>query len=160
MKEAMQINGILSVCDRKFAIVVARFNSAITSNLLEGAKNAIIKHGGTVDSFDIIWVPGAFELPSTAKKLDSLKIYDAIICLGAVIRGETNHYDFVASNVASGIAAVGQQGNSPIIFGVLTVENVEQALNRSGLKSGNAGYDAALTAIDMAAVFEQIEKMR
>lgn len=154
-----EIKGTLSAEGLHLAIAVARFNSAITEKLLAGALDCIEKHEGTLETVDVFWVPGAFELPSLAKKLEQRGTYDAIICLGAVIRGETSHYDFVAGNASSGIAGVGQNGKLPVIFGVLTVDTLEQAFNRSGIKSGNAGYDAALTAIDMVSVYRQIDKL-
>ena len=154
------IKGKLSAKDKKIAVVVSRFNSTITEQLCKGAIECWEQHQGNEENIDVIWVPGAFEIPSVAKKLSLCGEYDAIVCLGAVIRGETSHYDFVAGNTASGISQVGQQGTIPVIFGVLTVDTLEQAWNRAGLKSGNIGYDATLSAIDMISVYEQIDGIK
>ena len=154
------IKGTLSAQNKKVAVAVATFNSTITEQLCNGAIEAWERHQGDSKNIDIIWVPGAFELPAVTKKLETLGIYDAIVCLGAVIRGETSHYDFVAGNTASGISQIGQQGNIPVLFGVLTVDTLEQALNRAGLKSGNIGYDAMVSAIDMMSVYEQIATLK
>ena len=153
------IKGSLAVQGKSFAIIVARFNSTITQSLLDGAVECLEKHGVDTSNIDIIWVPGAFELAATAKQVTQRGLHHAIICVGAVIKGETDHYDFVAGNTASGIAAVSQDSAIPVIFGVLTVHSVEQALNRSGIKAGNAGYDAAVAAIDMASVYQQIKDL-
>lgn len=154
------IRGKLAVKNKKIAIIVARFNKSITENLLNGAVECIVRHGGTEENITIIHVPGSFELPSTAMKVMKMNIVDAIICLGAVIKGETDHYNFVAGNASSGISSVGVQGSCPVIFGVLTVDTLEQAFNRSGMKQGNAGYDAALSAIDMMSVYAQIDALK
>lgn len=134
----------------KFAIIVSRFNEFITGKLLSGAKDCLKRHGASEENVDIVWVPGAFELPLLAKKLAKTKKYDAIITLGAVIRGSTTHYDYVCNEAAKGIANASLTEEVPVIFGVLTTENIEQAIERAGTKSGNKGYEAAVSAIEMA----------
>jgi len=134
----------------KFGIVAGRFNEFIVSKLLQGALDALKRHGADENDIEIAWVPGAFEIPLIAKKMCEKKEYDAIICLGAVIRGETSHFDYVSSEVSKGIANVSLQYGKPVIFGVLTTDSIEQAIERAGTKSGNKGYDAAITAIEMA----------
>ena len=142
----------------KFAIVVARFNEFITSKLLSGALDALKRHETPDENISVIWVPGAFEIPLTAKKLASTKKFDAIICLGAVIRGATTHYDYVCNEVSKGVAAVGLQSGVPTIFGVVTTENIQQAIERAGTKSGNKGFDAAISAMEMANLIKQLSK--
>ena len=134
----------------KVGIVVGRFNELITSKLLGGAIDGLKRHGVDDSNIDIAWVPGAFELPFLAKKMANAKEYDAIICLGTVIRGATTHYDYVCNEAAKGIASVSLETGVPIIFGVVTTENIEQAIERAGTKSGNKGYDSAVSAIEMA----------
>ncbi|MBD3107773.1 6,7-dimethyl-8-ribityllumazine synthase [Bacillus sp. AGMB 02131] len=134
----------------KVGIVVGRFNELITSKLLGGAIDGLKRHGVDDSNIDIAWVPGAFELPFLAKKMAYTKEYDAIICLGTVIRGATTHYDYVCNEAAKGIASVSLETGVPIIFGVVTTENIEQAIERAGTKSGNKGYDSAVSAIEMA----------
>ncbi len=151
------ISGMLVASNKKFAVVAARFNSLITERLVQGACDAITAHGG--DEPLIAWVSGALELSIAAKKIALTKQYDAIICIAAVIKGDTDHYHFVASNAASSIAQLSISTDIPIMFGVLTTDTVEQALNRAGIKHGNAGYAAALAAIETASVCEQIEKI-
>ena len=150
------IEGNFSVSKNKFAIIVSRFNEFIGLNLLEGALDCLKKHNCPENNIDIIKVPGAFEIPLTAQKLAEQKKYSAIICLGAVIRGATPHFDFVASATSNGISQVSLKYNIPIAFGVLTTDNVEQAIERAGTKSGNKGWDAALTAIEMADLANKI----
>lgn len=140
----------------KFAVVVGRFNEFIGSKLLSGALDGLKRHGVKDDDIEIAWVPGAFEIPLIAKKMAKSKKYDAVICLGAVIRGATSHYDFVAGEVSKGIAKVSLDEDIPVIFGVLTTENIEQAIERAGTKSGNKGYEAAVTAIEMANLIKEI----
>ena len=142
----------------KFAIVVARFNEFITSKLLSGALDALKRHETPDENISVVWVPGAFEIPLTAKKLASTKKFDAIICLGAVIRGATTHYDYVCNEVSKGVAAVGLQSGVPTIFGVVTTENIQQAIERAGTKSGNKGFDAAISAMEMANLIKQLSK--
>ena len=142
--------GNISGKDLKFAIIVARFNNFITKNLLEGALDALNRHETPEENISVIWVPGAFEIPLVAKKLAASKNFDAIICLGAVIRGATTHYDYVCNEVSKGIAQVGLQSGVPTIFGIVTTENIQQAIERAGTKSGNKGFDAAISAMEMA----------
>lgn len=141
---------------KKYAIIVGRFNEFIGSKLLSGAIDALKRHGVKEEEIEIAWVPGAFEIPLAAKKFALSKKYDAVICLGAVIRGATSHFEYVAGEVAKGIAQASLETGFPIIFGVLTTENLEQAIERAGVKSGNKGFDAAITAIEMANLFDEI----
>ena len=141
---------------KKYAIIVGRFNEFIGSKLLSGAIDALKRHGVKEEEIEIAWVPGAFEIPLAAKKFALSKKYDAVICLGAVIRGATSHFEYVAGEVAKGIAQSSLETGLPIIFGVLTTENLEQAIERAGVKSGNKGFDAAITAIEMANLFDEI----
>lgn len=134
---------------KKFALVVSRFNDFITEKLVGGALDAIVRCGGNDKDIDIIKVPGAFEIPLVAKLLAEKKAYDAIICLGAVIRGATPHFDYVSAEVSKGIAAVSLEANVPVIFGILTTDTIEQAIERAGTKSGNKGWDAAMSAVEM-----------
>lgn len=142
---------------RKFAIVVARFNEFITSKLLGGARDSLARHGVDMADVDVAWVPGSFEIPLVAKRLASTGRYDAVICLGAVIRGATPHFDYVAAEVSKGIANASFQTGVPIIFGVLTTDTIEQAIERAGTKAGNKGFDAAEAAIEMANLLESIK---
>lgn len=132
------------------AIVVARFNEAITRLLLAGAQDALVRHGVAEQEVDVVWVPGSFEIPLAAKGLATSGRYQAVVCLGAVIRGETPHFEYIASQMSSGVAQVGLETGVPTIFGVLTTDTVEQAQDRAGLKAGNKGYEAAVAAIEMA----------
>ncbi len=142
----------------KVNIVVGRFNEFVGGKLLEGAKDALIRHGASESDIDITWVPGAFEIPLVAQKLVQKNTYDAVICLGAVIRGGTPHFDYVASEVTKGVAHVGLQSGTPVIFGVLTTDTIEQAIERAGTKAGNKGFDAAVTAIEMANLLKNIDQ--
>ena len=144
------IEGMLTVKDEKFCIIVARFNEFIGSKLLSGAKDELLRHGTKEENIDIIWVPGAFEIPIIAKKTAKSGKYNAVITLGAVIKGSTSHYDYVCAEVSKGVASVALETGIPVIFGVLTCENIEQAIERAGTKSGNKGADAAKSAIEMA----------
>lgn len=150
------IEGNLIAQNLKFAIVASRFNDFITGKLLDGAVDAILRHGGNKESIDVIWVPGAFEIPLAAKKIARSNRFDAIICIGAVIRGSTPHFDYVSSEVSKGIAKVSLESEVPVIFGVLTTDNIEQAIERAGTKSGNKGYYSAVSAIEMANLIKQI----
>ena len=150
------IEGSLNGQGLKIAIVVARFNEIVTGALLRGAEEALRRHGVPDANVMVVHVPGSFEIPLVAKKLGETGSYDAVICLGAVIRGETDHYDHVAGAVSSGVSRAGMDTGVPTIFGILTTDTVEQALNRSGLKSGNNGYDAAVAAIEMATILEHV----
>lgn len=136
--------------DLKIGVVVGRFNEFITGKLLDGAMDGLKRHGVAEDQIDIAWVPGAFEVPFIAKKMAETKKYDAIIGLGTVIRGSTTHYDYVCNETAKGIASVGLSTGVPVMFGVVTTETIEQAIERAGTKAGNKGYDAAVSAIEMA----------
>lgn len=141
----------------KIGIVAGRFNEFITGKLVSGAEDALRRHGVEESDISIAWVPGAFEIPIAAKKMSVSGKYDAVITLGAVIRGSTPHFDFVSSEVAKGVAAVGLQLEMPVIFGVLTVDSIEQAIERAGTKAGNKGYEAAVSAIEMANLLKSLE---
>lgn len=141
---------------RRFALVIARFNETIGRRLLDGALDGLRRHGVADEDVAVAWVPGAFEIPLVAQRLATTGRYDAVICLGAVIRGATPHFDYVASNVAAGVAAVGRETGVPVIFGVLTTDTIEQAVERSGTKAGNNGFGAAVAAIEMANVLVAI----
>ncbi len=142
----------------RFGIVVGRFNDFITGRLLAGAQDALVRHGVDLDTqVDIAYVPGAFEIPLLVKKMAESKKYDAVICLGAVIRGSTPHFDYVAAEVSKGVATVSLNSGIPCIFGVLTTDSIEQAVERAGTKSGNKGWDAAVSAIEMANLIKQVE---
>lgn len=149
--------GNLMVKNAKFGIIAGRFNEFITNKLVGGAIDALKRHGAKEEDIEISWVPGAFEIPLIAKKMAATNKYDAIICLGAVIRGSTPHFDYVANEVSKGIANVGLNANIPITFGVLTTDTLEQAIERAGTKAGNKGYDAAVTAIEMVNLISQID---
>lgn len=151
------IEGNISAEGLKFAVVVSRFNDFITSRLLDGAIDALLRHGCSKDDITVVKIPGSFEMPLVAKQLAFKGTYDAVICLGAVIRGATPHFDYVAAEVSKGIASVMLQSNVPIAFGVLTTDTIEQAVERAGSKAGNKGFDAAITAIEMAQVIRQIK---
>ena len=142
----------------KVGIVVSRFNEFITSKLLSGAIDTLERHGVNNDDIEIAWVPGSFEIPITADKMSSSGKYDAVICLGALIRGATPHFDYIAAEASKGIAQVGMKTGVPTIFGVITTENIEQAIERAGTKSGNKGSDAAISAIEMANLFKEMGK--
>ncbi|CDR63820.1 TPA: 6,7-dimethyl-8-ribityllumazine synthase [Staphylococcus argenteus] len=152
----MNFEGKLIGKDLKVAIVVSRFNDFITGRLLEGAKDTLIRHDVHEDNIDVAYVPGAFEIPLVAKKLANLGDYDAIITLGCVIRGATSHYDYVCNEVAKGVSKVNDQTNVPVIFGILTTESIEQAVERAGTKAGNKGAEAAVSAIEMANLLKSI----
>lgn len=149
--------GRLVAGNKKFGIVVGRFNEFIGGKLLSGALDALKRHGVSEDDIEIAWVPGAFEIPLTAKKMAGMNKYGAVICLGAVIKGATPHFDYVSSEVSKGIANVSLETGVPVIFGVLTTDTIEQAIERAGTKSGNKGYDAACTAIEMVNLFDELQ---
>jgi 6,7-dimethyl-8-ribityllumazine synthase len=149
--------GMLQGKGLKFAIVIARFNEFITGKLLDGAQDAMKRHGVNDIDVDVAWAPGSFEIPLVAKKLAETKKYDAIICLGAVIRGATPHFEYVASEVSKGIAKVGLDSGIPIAYGIITADNLEQAIERAGTKAGNRGFDAATNAIEMANLLKNIK---
>ncbi|HAH87936.1 MAG: 6,7-dimethyl-8-ribityllumazine synthase [Armatimonadota bacterium] len=141
----------------KFGIVISRFNEFITGKLLEGAKDALIRHGAGEENISVAWVPGTFEIPLAAKKMAASKKYNAVICLGALIRGATPHFDYIAAEASKGIAQVGLETGVPCIFGVITTESIEQAIERAGTKSGNKGFAAAEAAIEMANLLNNID---
>ncbi|ALC16789.1 MAG TPA: 6,7-dimethyl-8-ribityllumazine synthase [Deferrimonas sp.] len=150
------IEGKLDAKGLRVGLVVSRFNSFICDRLVEGAIDALVRHGGDRENIHVVRVPGAFEIPLTAKKMVESKRYDALVCLGAVIRGSTPHFDYVASEVTKGIASVSLESGVPISFGVLTTDNLEQAIERAGSKAGNKGFDAAVSAIEMANLFKAL----
>ena len=150
------IEGQIQAGEASFAIVAGRFNSFITEHLLEGALDALKRHGAAEERITVAWAPGAFEIPLVAKRLAASGKYDAVICLGAVIRGATPHFDYVAAEVSKGIASVMLETGIPVVFGVLTTEDIEQAIERAGTKAGNKGWDAAMTAMEM---FDLLGKM-
>ena len=151
------LEGQLKADNLKFGIIVGRFNEFISSKLLSGSIDCLVRHGADNDNITVAWVPGAFEIPLVAKKMAATGKYDAIICLGAVIRGATPHFDYVCAEVSKGIANVSLQYETPVAFGVLTTENIEQAIERAGTKAGNKGAEAALTALEMVNLLQQID---
>lgn len=153
---ARVVEGKLSAKGMKFALVASRFNHFITDRLEEGAKDALIRHDADEDGIDIIRVPGAFEIPMVAAKAAKSGKYDAVICIGCVVRGSTPHFDYVSSEAAKGIAMAGLDSGIPVIFGVLTTDNLEQAIERAGTKGGNKGWAAAMSAIEMVNLLKQI----
>jgi 6,7-dimethyl-8-ribityllumazine synthase len=155
-KSPNYIEGDLAATGRTFGVVASRFNDFIVRPLLDGALDAIKRHGGDTAAVDVVWVPGSYEIPLVAKRLALSGKYDAIVCLGAVIRGATAHFDYVAGGVASGISAVALEANLPVIFGVLTTDTIEQAIERAGTKAGNKGFEAVMTAIEMASLMDQM----
>ena len=152
------LEGKLLAEGKKFAIVVSRFNDFVTSKLTEGAVDALLRSGADTKDIEIIKVPGAFEIPLIAKKAAERGRYNAVICLGAVIRGATPHFDYVSAEVSKGVAMVGLEYGVPVIFGVITTDTIEQAIERAGMKSGNKGWSAALSAIEMANLIEAVDK--
>ena len=150
------LEGKLVAGKGKFAIVASRFNEFIVSKLISGAEDTLVRHGVDTDDITLVWVPGAFEIPLAAQKLAQSGKYCAIVCLGAVIRGSTSHYDYVCSEVSKGIAQVNLTTGVPAAFGIVTTENIEQAIERAGTKAGNKGADAALTALELANLFPQL----
>jgi 6,7-dimethyl-8-ribityllumazine synthase len=151
-----EIGGDLNAAGKRFAIIVTRFNDFITTRLKDGAIDCLIRHGAKSDDITVFWVPGSFEVPYLAGKLADPKKYDAVICLGAVIRGQTPHFDYIASESAKGIARIGIEKSYPAIYGVITADNLEQAIERAGTKQGNKGFQAALTAIEMVNLYGKI----
>ena len=151
----MTFEGKLVGTNLKVAIVVSRFNDFITNRLLDGAKDTLVRHGVDEDNIDVAYVPGAFEIPLVAKKLAQKNDYDAVITLGCVIRGATSHYDYVCNEVAKGVSKANDVTDTPVIFGVLTTESIEQAVERAGTKAGNKGAEAAVSAIEMANLLKQ-----
>ena len=151
------LEGKLVATKGKFAIVGARFNEFIESKLLGGAVDGLVRHGISEENIDVAWVPGAFEIPLICEKMVKTGKYDAVIALGTVIRGSTSHYDYVCNEVSKGVAQVGLQAGVPVMFGILTTENIEQAIERAGTKAGNKGYDCAVSAIEMINLIKEIE---
>lgn len=151
-----EIKAELTGKGHRFGIVVSRFNEFITAKLLEGACDTLIRHGASENSIEAVWVPGAFEIPYVAQKMAKTKKYDAILCLGTVIRGSTPHFDYIANETAKGIAKVAMDSGIPCVFGVITADTLEQAIERAGTKDGNKGRDAALSAIELANLYEKI----
>jgi 6,7-dimethyl-8-ribityllumazine synthase len=151
-----EIGGELTAVGKKFAIVVSRFNDFLTTKLKDGAIDCLIRHGAADSDITIVWVPGSFEIPYVAGRLADPKKYDAVICLGAVIRGQTPHFDYIASETAKGIARIGAEKSYPAIYGIITADNLEQAIERAGTKQGNKGFQAALTAIEMVNLYGKI----
>jgi 6,7-dimethyl-8-ribityllumazine synthase len=151
------IEGKLNAQGLKFAIVVSRFNDFICEHLLSGALDVLIRNGAAEGDIEVFKVPGAFEIPQVAKKVALSKKFDAVICLGAVIRGATPHFEYIAAEVSKGVAMIGLEGEVPVAFGVLTTDNLEQAIERAGTKSGNKGWDAALSAIEMANLYREMK---
>lgn len=150
------IEGELQAKGLKFGIVISRFNDFITSKLLEGAKDALLRHGAKEEDIDVVKVPGSFEIPIIAKKMALKQMYNAIICLGTVIRGATPHFEYISAEVSKGIASASMDTGVPIAFGVITCDTIEQAVERAGTKSGNKGWDAAITAIEMAQLLKKL----
>ena len=153
----LRLSGKMDGTGRKFGIVVSRFNEFITSKLIDGAVDALVRHGVKEQDIELAWVPGSFEIPVVAKKMAQGKKYDAVICLGCVIKGDTPHFDYIAAEVSKGVASVGLESAVPVIFGVLTTDTIEQSIERAGTKSGNKGADAALCAIEMLNLYAQIK---
>jgi 6,7-dimethyl-8-ribityllumazine synthase len=151
------IQGSLDAKNVRFAIVISRFNTFIGDRLLSGALDALERHGAPIDETTVVWVPGSFEIPPIARKLALSKKFDAIICLGTLIRGETPHFDHLSSTVTKALGNIGLEADIPVINGILTCNTMEQAVDRAGLKTGNKGFDAAVTAIEMAQVFRQLQ---
>jgi 6,7-dimethyl-8-ribityllumazine synthase len=150
------IQGTLDAKGSRFAIVISRFNSFISDRLLSGALDALERHGASPDDISIAWVPGCFEIPSIAKRLASSQKYDAVICLGALLRGETPHFDYLSATVTKEIGTIGMETGIPVINGVITCNTMEQAVDRAGLKTGNKGFDASVTAIEMVDLMKQL----
>lgn len=150
------LEGNLVANGTKIALVASRFNELIVTKLIGGAKDACLRHGVKEEDLTLAWVPGAFEIPLVAKKLAGTGDYDAVVCLGAVIRGATSHYDYVCAEVSKGIAAAGMETGVPVLFGILTTDNIEQAIERAGTKAGNKGYDTACSAIEMVNLMKGI----
>ena len=157
MKEINYLEGkVVAKEGMKVAIVASRFNEIIVNKLLGGAVDGLVRHGVEEENITAAWVPGAFEIPVVAQKLAQSKKYDAVICVGAVIRGDTTHYDYVCNEVSKGVAQVGLSTGVPVLFGIITTENIEQAIARAGSKAGNKGYDCALSAIEMVNLLDQM----
>ncbi len=152
------IRGDLEARGRRFAIVAARFNELVVGRLVEGAVDCLRRHGVAEDDLDVVWVPGSFEIPLVARRLAASGAYDAVVCLGAVVRGGTAHFEYVAGACAAGVRRAAEDAGVPVIFGVLTTETLEQAMDRAGGKHGNKGWDAALAAVEMASLLDSLPK--
>ena len=150
------IQGTLDASGSRFAIVISRFNSFISDRLLSGALDALERHGASPEAISVVWVPGSFEIPPIARKLALSKKYDGVICLGALLRGETPHFDYLSSTVTKELGSIGMESNIPVINGVLTCNTMEQAVDRAGLKTGNKGFDASVAAIEMIQLMKQL----
>ena len=146
----------MNAAGKKFGIVVARFNEFITGKLIDGALDTLVRHGAKEEHIEVVWVPGSFEIPAVARKIARKKKYDAVICLGCVIRGDTPHFDYIASEVSKGVALAGFESDIPVVFGVLTTDTIEQAIERAGAKAGNKGADSALAAIELIDLYQQL----
>ena len=153
---ANYIEGAISAEGCKFGIIISRFNNFITERLLEGAIDALMRHGAKPEDIDVVRVPGSFEIPAAARRLCSMKRHDSIICLGAVIRGSTPHFDYIAAEVSKGVAQVALQAEIPIAFGVITTDSIEQAIERAGTKVGNKGWDAAMSSMEMIQLYRKL----
>jgi len=156
IKSMKKLEGKMVANGAKIGIVAARFNEFIVSKLVSGAEDALLRHDVNPDDITVAWVPGAFEIPLAAKKMAMSGRYDAVICLGTVIRGATSHYDYVCNEVSKGVAAVGLESGIPVMFGIVTTENIEQAIERAGTKAGNKGYDCAMGALEMIDLMKQM----
>ena len=152
------ISGLYNEKDIRVGIVASRFNEIIVSKLIDGAADGLSRHGVNLDTVDLAWVPGAFEIPLAAQKMAESGRYDAVICLGAVIRGETDHYEHVASEVTKGVAQVSLKADIPVLYGILTTDTVEQALIRAGLKAGNKGFECAMDALELASLYKKLSR--
>jgi 6,7-dimethyl-8-ribityllumazine synthase len=148
--------GTMNATGKKVGIIASRFNEFITTKLIDGAIDTLVRHGVQEEQIEIVWVPGAFEIPAVARKLAKKKKQDALICLGCVIRGATPHFEYIAAETSKGIASVGFESDIPVVFGVLTTENIEQAIERAGSKGGNKGADAAMAAIELMSLYQQL----
>lgn len=152
--------GQLDASGKRFAVVASRFNEFITRRLLDGVRDCFVRHGGKENDLDLAWVPGSFEIPAVARRMAGSGKYDAIVCIGAVIRGATPHFDYIAAEVTKGIAQIGLSADIPVIYGIITSDTLEQAIERAGTKMGNKGWDAALAAIEMTNLFSQLSKIK
>ncbi|MCX6142491.1 MAG: 6,7-dimethyl-8-ribityllumazine synthase [Ignavibacteriales bacterium] len=150
------LQGTMNASGKKVAIVVSRFNEFITGKLIDGAVDTLVRHGVQEGHIDVIWVPGSFEIPAVARRVAKNKKHDAIICLGCVIRGDTPHFDYIAAEVSKGVASVSLESEMPVLFGVLTTDTIEQAIERAGTKAGNKGADAAMAAIELMDLYRQL----
>lgn len=153
---AKTVQGTLNASGKRAAIIVSRFNEFITGKLVDGAIDALTRLGMQEDAIEVVWVPGAFEIPAVAQRVARRKAHNAIICLGCVIRGDTPHFDYIAAEVSKGIAAVGLENDIPVVFGVLTTDSIDQAIERAGTKAGNKGADAAMAAVELMSLYQQI----